>query len=146
MPNLSTVLKEEITRLARKQINAEIGPLKKRLVQQRKVIAALKDEQVAMKRDLAALSRRAPAGATVAEPEGEGKRRFRVDGFRTFRARLGLSARDLARLLGVSEQTIYNWEGAATRPQPSMVEAITALRGLGKRELMARLDKLKAAS
>ena len=144
MPNLSTVLKEEITRLARKQINAEIGPLKKRLVQQRKVIAALKDEQVAMKRDLAVLSRRSPAGAVAAEPEG--KRRFRVDGFRTFRARLGLSARDLARLLAVSEQTIYNWEGAATRPQASMVEAITALRGLGKRELMARLEKLKAAS
>jgi len=144
MPNLSTVLKEEITRLARKQITAEIGPLKKRLVQQRKVIAALKDEQVAMKRELAALSRRAPAAAAVAETEG--KRRFRVDGFRTFRARLGLSARDLARLLEVSEQTIYNWEGAATRPQPSMVEAITALRGLGKRALMARLEKMKAAS
>ncbi|MBC7780862.1 MAG: helix-turn-helix transcriptional regulator [Proteobacteria bacterium] len=68
--------------------------------------------------------------------------RFRADGFRSFRARLGLSVRELAALLVVSEQTIYNWESETTRPQPSMVGAIAELRGLGKREVQGRLEKL----
>jgi len=47
--------------------------------------------------------------------------------------------RELAQLLDVSEQTIYNWETASTRPQPAMIDTIARLRALGKRELKARL-------
>jgi DNA-binding transcriptional regulator YiaG len=144
MPNLTSILRDEIARLARRQINAEIVPLKKRWAQQRKTIAALKEECSALRREVATLSRRAEApSAASAEPVG--KRRFRADGLRSFRTRLGLSVREVAALLNVSEQTIYNWETSATRPQPSMIEAIAELRALGKREVKARLLKLQEA-
>jgi DNA-binding transcriptional regulator YiaG len=145
MSNLTSILRAEITRLARRQISAEIAPMKKRWVQQRKTIAALKDECAALRRELASLTRRAGTAPVPAAAEGtQGKRRFRIDGFRSFRTKLGVSARQLAALLQVSEQTIYNWESAATRPQPAMIAAIAELRALGKRELQARLLKLQS--
>jgi transcriptional regulator with XRE-family HTH domain len=59
--------------------------------------------------------------------------------------RLGLTVREVALLLGVSDQTVYNWETASTRPQPAMIETIAELRALGKREVKARLLKLQEA-
>jgi len=149
MSNLTSLLREEIIRLAKRQINAEIGPLKKRWAQQRKTIAALKEDCSALRREISALARReqAAAGSTAAaaaDGQVAARRRFRADGFRSFRTRLGLSVRDIAALLGVSEQTIYNWETGATRPQPAMVEQIAEVRALGKRELRARLDQLQS--
>ncbi len=148
MANLTSLLREEITRLAKRQINAEIGPLKKRWAQQRRVIAALKEECTALRREVSQLSKRAahPAADAADAQAGTGpRRRFRADGLRSFRARLGLTVRELALLLGVSEQTIYNWETASTRPQPSMLDTIAELRALGKREVAARLLKLQEA-
>lgn len=159
MVNLTSLLRDEINRLAKRQINAEIIPLKKRWAQQRRVIAALKDECVALRRELSQLSRRTTQVSTAASSsssaaasagaagalDGGPRRRFRADGLRSFRARLGLTVREVALLLGVSEQTIYNWETAATRPQPAMVDTIAELRALGKREVKARLLKLQEA-
>jgi len=149
MANLTSLLREEITRLAKRQINAEIGPLKKRWAQQRRAIAALKEECNTLRKEVSQLSKRTvPSAAAPGAEAGSGtgpRRRFRADGLRAFRTRLGLSVRELALLLGVSEQTIYNWETASTRPQPSMLDTIAELRGLGKRELAARLLKLQEA-
>lgn len=155
MANLTSLLRDEINRLAKRQINAEIIPLKKRWAQQRRAIAALKDECVALRRELSQLTRRgtqASTAASAAAPSGTAsamdggpRRRFRADGLRSFRTRLGLTVREVALLLGVSEQTIYNWETASTRPQPAMVDTIAELRALGKREVKARLLKLQEA-
>ena len=149
MANLTSLLRDEITRLARRQINAEIVPLKKRWAQQRRVIAALKEECSALRRELSQLSQRGTTVAPKAPPRaaegGATRRRFRADGLRSFRVRLGLTVREVALLLGVSEQTIYNWETASTRPQPAMIDTIAQLRALGKREVKARLLELQDA-
>lgn len=55
------------------------------------------------------------------------------------RAKLGLSAADLATLLDVSQQSVYNWEHEKSMPRQSQVEAIANLRGLGKRDVRSRL-------
>jgi transcriptional regulator with XRE-family HTH domain len=54
--------------------------------------------------------------------------------------RLGLSAADLARLLGVSMQSVYNWEHKKATPRKEQVAAIAALRSVGKKEARQRLD------
>jgi len=70
----------------------------------------------------------------------------RIDkkGLRSLRTRLGLSAPQLALLLGVSEQSIYNWESKKATPRKEQLAAIIGMRGLGKREAQQRLDALKA--
>ena len=55
------------------------------------------------------------------------------------RKRLGLSAAQLAALVGVSEQSVYNWETKKATPRKEQFAAIIALRGIGKREVRQRL-------
>jgi DNA-binding transcriptional regulator YiaG len=58
------------------------------------------------------------------------------------RERLGLSAADYAKLVGVSSLTIYNWEQGKTRPRQEQLAALVAVRGIGKREAIKRLALL----
>jgi DNA-binding transcriptional regulator YiaG len=68
--------------------------------------------------------------------------RFVAKGLRSLRARLGLSAPELARLIGVSDQTVYNWELKKTVPRKSQLATLANVRSLGKREARSRLDSL----
>jgi transcriptional regulator with XRE-family HTH domain len=63
---------------------------------------------------------------------------------RAQRERLGLSAADYAKLVGVSSLTIYNWEHGKTRPRAEQLAALVALRGIGKREALHRLELLES--
>jgi DNA-binding transcriptional regulator YiaG len=56
------------------------------------------------------------------------------------RQKLGLSAADFGRLVGVSGLSIYNWEKGKVRPRRKQVEALASLRGVGKREARRRLE------
>jgi hypothetical protein len=47
-------------------------------------------------------------------------------------------------LVGVSPQSIYNWEREASHPRPEQIGKLAALRGIGKREAAARLKQLVA--
>lgn len=66
--------------------------------------------------------------------------RFSAKGFRSMRERLELSAPEVAGLLQVSVQTVYNWEAGTSRPREPQLSAIGVLRKTGKRELAARLS------
>jgi DNA-binding transcriptional regulator YiaG len=70
--------------------------------------------------------------------------RFVANGLRSLRTRLGLSAKQLSLLLGVSEQSVYNWETKKATPRKEQLAAIIGMRDLGKREAHERLDALKS--
>jgi DNA-binding transcriptional regulator YiaG len=46
-------------------------------------------------------------------------------------------------LLGVSAQTVYNWEAGKARPRQQQLAAIAAVRKLGKRDVKAKLGGRK---
>ena len=56
------------------------------------------------------------------------------------RVRLGLSAKDFGRLVGVSGLTIYSWESGKSRPRKKQLAGLAAVRRLGKREARKRLN------
>lgn len=144
MPNLSTLLKQEIVRLARREIRTHVEPVKKTSAGYRHEIAALKRELATVQRRLHGLEaqgkKRSAEPATAASPDRP--LRFVAKGLRSLRERLGLSAADVARLINVSEQSIYNWETKKTNPRKEQVVALASIRGLGKREVRARLKTL----
>lgn len=142
MPNIGTVLKDEIGRIARKQQRAEITQLKKTVAQYRGQIADLKRRMQALERLVKRAGRgagRAAAGEEPAEDEGPALR-FSAKGLAAQRKRLGLSAASVAKILGVSALSVYKWESGKTRPRARQIEAIAQLRKMGKREAMARLE------
>jgi DNA-binding transcriptional regulator YiaG len=142
MPNLGVVLKEEIRRLARKEIKPEITAMRKLVAKQRREIAGLKRDLTAQVRRVASLERATKTTAPAA-PEGEvAEMRFSPKWLRSHRAKLEISAADYAALVGVSMLTIYNWEKGKTKPRAQQLGAWGAVRGLTKREAWERLEKM----
>ena len=138
MPNIAALLKSEISRLAKKEIRKEIAPL-------RKITAGYRREIAQLKRTLASLNRTTKQLAKSRASDEKGRNheppiRFVAKGLVSLRKRLGLSADELARLLGVSMQSVYNWERKKATPRKEQVAAIAALRGIGKKEARERLD------
>ncbi|MBU0620617.1 MAG: helix-turn-helix domain-containing protein [Gammaproteobacteria bacterium] len=141
MANVATVLKEEIIRLARKELRTETAGLKKASVQYRSEIAALKRRVVTLEKQLSHLAKATTQSVEVkAESDSETKVRFVAKGFKTLRQRLGLTAEVIGALLGVSAQTIYSWEAEKSKPRQQQMVRIVMLRGMGKREVEAILQ------
>jgi DNA-binding transcriptional regulator YiaG len=142
MSSIAAILKQEITRLARKEIRTETDQLKKAVARYRSDIAALKRQNAELSQRLAQLEKltaKSTPTSVVLKGETPAGARFRADGLKKLRDRLGLSAPALASILGVSPQTIYNWESKATRPNDEQLAKIVILRKMGKREVMARI-------
>ena len=144
MPELVSVLKHEITRLARKEVAAGTRVLRKANAQYRHDIAQLKRQADALSRQVAYLERqekkRVSRRVPVASAEGK---RFSRRGLATHRETVGLSGADYATLVGVSAQTIYNWEQGQSKPRVQQLAALLAVRDLGKREAEKRLRLLE---
>lgn len=144
MPNIASILKDEITRLARKELKANTESLKKAVAIYRSEIAALKRRVEALERQAKRTEKVVRKAAPTETAEGAGSRRWSPKGFATHRQRLGLSASDYGKLLGISGLSVYKWEGGEVRPRTKYLPAIAAVRQLGKREALARLDRLAA--
>ena len=146
MPNIAAVLKDEIARIARKETKRQVDPLRRQLTAQRRELAALKRERGALQRQLKALGRPGRAAAAEADAEdGGAAKRFSASGLKTLRGRLGVSAGDFGKLVGVSGQSVYNWEQGRARPRAAQLVRIAALRGAGKRAVQATLEARQAA-
>ena len=145
MANLASVMKAEIARLARKEVKTQVEPLRKANAGYRRDIAALKREVAALSRQLKPGVRAAKAEKSApADGDGAPRVRFQAKGLKSHREKLGLSAAEYGQLAGVSAQSIYNWEAGKTVPRQAQVQALAALRGMGKREAAKRLEAAAA--
>lgn len=146
MPNTGALLKAEIARLSKREIRKEVAGVKRASATYRREIAALKREVIALQRKSAVLERRT---SQVAEDKARALPdrpiRFVAKGLRSLRNRLGMSAGQLAIVLGVSAQSVYNWETKKATPRKEQLVAISALRGIGRREAQSRLDSIQSA-
>ena len=144
MATLASALKEEIRRLARKESKTLTAPLQRASAQHRRDIAALKRQVTTLERKVSLLEKKTWAQSPAATSAGEEleRVRFSAKGLASHRKRLGLSAGEYAALLEVSAQTVYNWEQERARPQREQLAGIAALRGVSKKEALARLEQL----
>ena len=145
MPNIASILKSEIARVARKEIRAEVESLKKASAAYRGEIAALKRRADALERELRRVNKSTPRPAPQAEVTPPKAVRFSAKRLAAHRKRLALSAEDLGLLLNASGQSIYNWEEGKVRPRDSHLPAISALRTLSKKQVVSVLASLKSA-
>ncbi|MFH2140551.1 MAG: helix-turn-helix domain-containing protein [Pseudomonadota bacterium] len=142
MANLTSMLKDEIARISRKEMRGETDKLRKTSSQYRTEIASLKrrastlEQQVGrLEKLVSKLAGEAPSSEPASKP------RFTAKGFKSHRNRLGLSAEAAGSLLGVSAQTVYSWEAGKSSPRASQMERVVALRALGKREAAELLNR-----
>lgn len=147
MAQLASLLKAEIVRLARKEVRAELQALQKASSRYRTELAALKRQLKDQQRQLAKQAKGGGRSKSVAndatgEDENNPRLRFRANGFATLRKKLDLSAADMGKLIGVTQQTVYHWEKGQARPRSSQLQNIAAIRKLGKRGAAAKLAEM----
>jgi DNA-binding transcriptional regulator YiaG len=147
MPNIASLLKSEIARVARKEVRGETLHLKKAVSTYRSEIAALKRRAQALEQQLRRLDKRGAKAAPLANGHDEDAAgqpfRFSAKGLASHRKRLGLSAHDCGLLIGASGQSVYKWEEGEVRPRAKHMPAIASLRAMGKKEAAARLAELR---
>lgn len=147
MPNLAKFLKDEIARLSRKAVRSEFGSTRKQVAVYRREIAALKRTVTEQQRRIAFLEkaekRRGTAGIVSPASSDERQSRFSPKWLRKHREKLGISAADYAKLVGVSGLTIYNWEHEKSRPRAAQIAKLAGVRTLGVREAQRRLEMLE---
>jgi DNA-binding transcriptional regulator YiaG len=147
MSNIASVLKEEISRVARKEIRRETISLKKSSTTYRSEIAALKRRVLELERQLRRVGRGGESSQAAAANEDSVSpgTRFSAKSMASQRRRLGLSAAECGLLIGASAQSVYNWEEGKARPRAQHLPAIFALRNLGRRQAGEILETRKAA-
>jgi DNA-binding transcriptional regulator YiaG len=147
MPNIGTLLRQEITRLSRREARGEVEATRRASAHSRKDIAELKRKVSVLEREVALLSRRSLQAVAAAPAAGQDKQlRYSAKGLQSQRRRLAFSAADYGKLLGVSAQSIYNWEQGQAVPRGEQLTKLAALRDIGKREALARLEQINGTA
>ncbi|MGO8688799.1 MAG: helix-turn-helix domain-containing protein [Thermoguttaceae bacterium] len=149
MPNLAAILREEVCRLAKREIKRQTAAIRQAVVQYRRDIAGLKRQVREQAKEIAFL--KAQERKRLGQPAGKAEEslesvRFSPRSVKAQRHRLRLSAAEYGKLVGVSGLTIYHWEHGQARPRKERLSALVAIRGLGRREALAKLALLKAGA
>lgn len=140
MPNIAVTFRQEITRLARRKIRSETLTLRKSSAQFRREIAELKRQAAKLKSEVARLARQSGKDIAPQQSQDESaKLRFSARSVISQRKRLGISAADYGKLIGVTGHTVYKWEHGTSRPRRAQLIALGSLRNLGKREVLTRI-------
>ena len=140
MPDIAAVLRDEIRRLARKEMKTATSLQTKQIKDLKNGIKALRTQLVSLQKALTALRR---AGTTTKEAEAvaENGQAVRVSptSIRNHRKRLKLSQAQLGQLVGVSTTTVVFWESGRSAPRGSNRQALAEVRKLGKKDAEALL-------
>ena len=142
MPNLNQVFREEISRLARREVKQIVEPLQKQIRDLRGKVRKQRRELEKLEKELAgkADKERVIAPRTVSEEDDV---RIHKGSVKKHRERLGISQREMALLLDVSPLTISNWETDKSSPSGKNRLAFAELRGMGVREVWQRLEMIE---
>jgi DNA-binding transcriptional regulator YiaG len=142
MGKLDATIKEEIVRLARRELHKVSVPLKRdvrslkiTLSQLRKAVLPLERFAADQQKELAKRGIRLEVS-----PEELKKSRFSPRLIKTLRKKLGITQKELAILLGVTVGTAHQWEIGKFIPKPEKKAALAALRKLGRSEIKKLLQ------
>ena len=147
MPNISSLLKDEIIGVARKEIRSEVASLRKTVTAHRSDIAALKRRTFGLEKEVRELlesKHKSAPPATVDDPNNP--IRFSASNLALQRTRLPLSAAGCGLLVGASEESICNCEAGKAQPRAGHLATIALLRALGKKTAAAWSSELRLSA
>ena len=145
MPNLAQALKQEISRIARKEVREDIAALRKASTAYRSEIASLKRAVKDLDAKLRSAKKMIASAAPVAEQKAVAarpgrKRTFNAERLKAKRQSLGMSQAQMAQLLGISSLSLWKWESGQVTPRTAMLERYFVAMDMGKREAWKALE------
>ena len=138
MPTLATLLKEEISKIVRKEVQDQVRELKKTVARLEKMSPPAKAKAKAPAKPAAK-----PAAKTSKASTGDKRKQLRIspDTIKKHRKRLKLSQADLGKLLNVSTNTVLRWEAGTSKPRSKHLPGLDQLRTISMRELKKQLGE-----
>ena len=148
--NIGAVLKAEIARVARKEIRTSTEGLQKNSAAHRADIAALKRRLAALEHFVKHMAKALKAEeflAPVEVKENMGPQyRFSPRRFANLRNKIGFSARQMGRLMDVSQDVIYAWEKGKVKPNAEQLLRIVATRGIDREAALEAIGEAAPAA
>ncbi len=149
MPNIGAVIKEEVRRIARKEIRAAWNPLRKKLSETRLLAFELKRKVAALEAASDRLVRESSARA-LEKTRGSGAEakdaRIGPRSIRSQRKRIHLTRAEFGRLVGVSANTVYLWETGQVAPRSGSRTALIGVRKIRAKEAKRLLAHAPSSS
>ncbi|MBN1555131.1 MAG: helix-turn-helix domain-containing protein [Phycisphaerae bacterium] len=146
MANIMKALKDEIARVAKRELKKDMLRVRQDTIWLKKNVADLKRRVVVLERENRLLRVKSTRLEKETTPPVENLQKMRITGkmIRSLRKRLGIAQIDLGKLLGVSGQSVYQWERKddRLRLRETTKTALQRIRQMGKREVQAELEKL----
>ena len=147
MPNIAQLLKDEVSRLARKEVRAASAPLQQQIRELKKTNRQQREaiEMLLRRVDQLQTLTSSPTDKILKVTAAENDRQIRLSGtsIKKHRKRLGLSQGELGQLLNVSTNTIVRWEQDKSKPREAYRAGIAQLRTMGVREVKKLLDSVE---
>ena len=143
-PSFASSFRSEVSRLARKEARAVVGPALKDLSAAKQTIREQKRSIAQLERTVAHLSSLLTAqakasGDTTVAQKAKRAEKWRKDSVRSTRRRLRLTQAEFAELVGVSLGSVNGWETGRTEPREALKREVLELRSLSPAEARERL-------
>jgi DNA-binding transcriptional regulator YiaG len=143
MPDIKTVLREMVIRIAKQEANAKVRPLEKKVFElrescriQKKLISELQGKLSEISGNIKPEDK----ALTVSQDAMENVRIFPAQ-IVALRKRLELSVRQFSKLVGANRHTVASWETGKSKPKDEHKAKLIALRGIGKTKAKELLDR-----
>ena len=134
MPDLGKALREEMSRVAARELRAALNPLNQQIRSLEREVSALRSQIAGTQGTAAKPSGKSSGNAKAPAKTETAAVRITPASIKKHRKRLRLSQAQMGKLLGVSAITILNWEQGKSKPRAANREAIVELRGTSRKD------------
>ena len=142
MLNLQKAMHEMMIRVAKREANAKVKPLEKKIKElklagklMQRIIDRQQNEITALSKNIAPEDKIQPLPAEALE-----KSRLSPKLISMLRKKLKLSRKAFGKLLGAASNTVFLWDSGRSKPRHSYKAKIISLRSLGKRQIREMLN------
>ena len=144
MPDVAIVLKEEISRIARKEIRVRVDPLKKQVVDLRRRLRAAETTILQLQKTTNKTTNTVSRQSGAIVPDVEETRQIRIspNSVKKLRTRLRLTQAQMAQLVDVSTNTVVRWEQGTSSPRGGSRAVIASMRSMGIKQVKKQLEKM----
>jgi len=145
MGKLEDMIRDEIIRLARREMRKSFVPLRRDVRSMKGIVFQLRKSVSSLERFKSQQERQMAQKPVpeVAEEEIR-KARFSPRLMRSLRRKLRVTQKELALLAGVSVGAVHQWEGGKSEPRAVKKARLVALRSLARREVRKLLEERRA--
>ena len=148
MPDVGKILREEISRLAKREVKQAVEPLLKQVRDLRLVVQEQKKQISKLGKSLPIETERKSREQATPQPAGQEESksvRISSDSIKKHRARLELSQKEMGLLMDVGSVTIGSWESGKSSPRGQNRQAFAELRKMDVSQARKRLEELAEA-